>query len=148
MLLYLQTVRLQLNTNNNSILSTMEASKELTAKQIATEILEKTDEVIEYGVAPTGQFFMSHTEAVNSRYKVRAYMRVRVGDKIMIHRNSNPSEIALVSELVKQGWADVREVRGITDKEPCPKCPGTGYIDQYAHVENGLCFKCNGTGHK
>ena len=124
------------------------ATKELTASQIAKDILEKSDEVIEYSIAPTGQFFVSHTKAVKSRYHVRSYMRVKVGDKVMIHRNSKPSEIALVSELVKHGWVDVREVRGITDTEPCPKCPGTGYIEQYAHIENGLCFKCNGTGTK
>ncbi len=29
----------------------------------------------------------------------------------------------------------------------CPKCGGEGYIRGYEHVEGGLCFLCNGTGH-
>lgn len=29
---------------------------------------------------------------------------------------------------------------------PCAKCNGSGYIDQYKHVEAGVCFDCNGSG--
>ena len=25
----------------------------------------------------------------------------------------------------------------------CPRCGGTGYLPQYRHIENGICFKCN-----
>ena len=28
----------------------------------------------------------------------------------------------------------------------CDKCGGTGYLPQYKHVENGICFKCGGEG--
>ena len=28
----------------------------------------------------------------------------------------------------------------------CTRCGGTGTIPQYAHVQNGICFKCRGTG--
>lgn len=28
----------------------------------------------------------------------------------------------------------------------CPKCGGTGYIDYFAHVQKGQCFKCGGSG--
>lgn len=28
----------------------------------------------------------------------------------------------------------------------CPKCSGKGYIQGYAHVRSGVCFKCNGAG--
>lgn len=24
----------------------------------------------------------------------------------------------------------------------CPRCGGTGYLPQYRHIENGICFKC------
>jgi len=30
--------------------------------------------------------------------------------------------------------------------ELCPKCQGTGNLPQYAHVQNGVCFRCSGTG--
>lgn len=29
----------------------------------------------------------------------------------------------------------------------CPKCQGTGYIDQYKHIDSGICFECMGTGY-
>ena len=28
----------------------------------------------------------------------------------------------------------------------CPKCDGNGYIGEYAMIQNGVCFKCSGTG--
>lgn len=28
----------------------------------------------------------------------------------------------------------------------CPKCGGSGYIYEYAHVEGGVCFQCGGSG--
>ena len=28
----------------------------------------------------------------------------------------------------------------------CPKCNGKGAIKEYAHVEGGICFECNGNG--
>ena len=32
------------------------------------------------------------------------------------------------------------------EKIKCPKCGGTGYIPQYNHVEDGICFDCSGSG--
>lgn len=29
---------------------------------------------------------------------------------------------------------------------PCLKCHGTGYLKQYNHISNGICFSCNGMG--
>ena len=26
----------------------------------------------------------------------------------------------------------------------CNRCSGTGYLEKYRHIENGICFKCNG----
>ncbi len=31
-------------------------------------------------------------------------------------------------------------------KIKCHKCQGTGFISEYRHVENGVCFACGGTG--
>jgi DnaJ-class molecular chaperone len=28
----------------------------------------------------------------------------------------------------------------------CPKCNGTGYLSSFAHIANGACFGCHGTG--
>ncbi len=32
------------------------------------------------------------------------------------------------------------------DKKNCPICGGTGYIEQWKHIENGRCFRCNREG--
>ncbi len=29
--------------------------------------------------------------------------------------------------------------------DPCIRCNGTGFLQQFRHVENGICFKCNGS---
>lgn len=29
-------------------------------------------------------------------------------------------------------------------RKPCPRCGGTGYLPQFKHVENGICFLCRG----
>jgi DnaJ-class molecular chaperone len=28
----------------------------------------------------------------------------------------------------------------------CPKCAGSGYLSQFAHIKGGECFTCGGTG--
>ena len=28
----------------------------------------------------------------------------------------------------------------------CSRCGGSGHLGQFGHVENGVCFRCNGTG--
>jgi hypothetical protein len=30
----------------------------------------------------------------------------------------------------------------------CPKCEGTGNRPEYAHIDAGLCWDCNGTGRR
>jgi hypothetical protein len=29
---------------------------------------------------------------------------------------------------------------------PCSRCSGNGYFPQWEHVENGVCFRCRGSG--
>lgn len=31
-------------------------------------------------------------------------------------------------------------------KKKCPRCNGVRYMSKYAHVHQGLCFKCGGKG--
>jgi DnaJ-class molecular chaperone len=31
-------------------------------------------------------------------------------------------------------------------KDACPRCSGAGKLDAYRHVDNGVCFKCGGSG--
>lgn len=48
-----------------------------------------------------------------------------------------------IHEGQKIPWLDYEgnEVGMLT---PCTRCLGAGYIPRYSHVENGVCFKCNG----
>jgi hypothetical protein len=32
------------------------------------------------------------------------------------------------------------------DYEPCTRCSGSGYLQEYDHVQNGVCFRCGGQG--
>ena len=34
----------------------------------------------------------------------------------------------------------------IDDLSPCTKCGGSGYLPQYRHIKNGICFQCGGEG--
>jgi hypothetical protein len=34
--------------------------------------------------------------------------------------------------------------RDIGKLNPCQRCSGLGYLQQYNHIENGICFLCNG----
>lgn len=38
------------------------------------------------------------------------------------------------------------ERRLIGNLNVCDRCGGSGYLPQYSHVEDGICFKCNGEG--
>lgn len=124
----------------------MNTSEKLNTRQLAEEILNSAPNVIEYSSAPSGAFFKSHTKAVNHRFKVRSYVRVKVGDEIKIMRHSNSNVMFPLISCVKKGWIDAEEARNIPQQDRCTKCGGKGYLEQYAHVENGVCFKCGGHG--
>jgi hypothetical protein len=38
------------------------------------------------------------------------------------------------------------DLKSSTKANPCQKCSGTGYLDQYHYYLNGICFLCNGKG--
>ena len=44
-------------------------------------------------------------------------------------------------ESLRDEWK-AREAR----REECPKCGGRGTLDRYAHIANGKCFRCGGSG--
>jgi len=37
-------------------------------------------------------------------------------------------------------------IKRLKTLKTCPKCSGSGHILSYEHIENGICFKCYGTG--
>jgi 5-methylcytosine-specific restriction endonuclease McrA len=36
--------------------------------------------------------------------------------------------------------------KALGDQPDCNRCAGTGYMPEYRHVQNGICFKCGGSG--
>lgn len=52
----------------------------------------------------------------------------------------------LAVELFGDIYAQKRERN--YSRNVCPKCDGRGYIQEYGHIANGVCFKCNGSGRK
>ena len=43
--------------------------------------------------------------------------------------------------------AMVEELRGLNDPlVPCQFCQGTGYIEYFKHIDEGVCYNCKGTG--
>jgi hypothetical protein len=59
----------------------------------------------------------------------------------------------MVRSAIFHEWNEfsARDLRSFAPKpkvvdNPCVNCGGTGKLSHYAHVESGVCFKCNGTG--
>jgi len=32
-------------------------------------------------------------------------------------------------------------------QDTCPRCAGAGILEEFRHIDGGVCFKCDGTGH-
>jgi DnaJ-class molecular chaperone len=58
----------------------------------------------------------------------------------------------LVSEFLQCARTQVEQAVSRLEKSSfkknnsCPKCQGSGVITNFSHVNNGVCFSCNGTG--
>ena len=51
-----------------------------------------------------------------------------------------------ISELILEVEATIEELRGMNDPlVPCGFCVN-GYIAAFAHIDNGICYNCDGTG--
>lgn len=46
--------------------------------------------------------------------------------------------------LPVQTYAKVNGHLKVMNYTPCVRCNGTGYLPEYNHVENGICFRCRG----
>lgn len=54
------------------------------------------------------------------------------------HTKLHKDEIVTVFERVND------ELIATTQYKLCPRCKGEGYLPEYSHVQNGICFKCTG----
>ena len=61
---------------------------------------------------------------------------------------------AAISAVVKQqqlSWEDPHHRRFFSrtcKPDACPKCMGEGFIGAYNRIQNGVCFRCGGSGNK
>lgn len=50
-------------------------------------------------------------------------------------------------ELEAARWAErLRPRPGLNPLAICPRCRGYGYLYEFKHVQDGICFKCGGRG--
>lgn len=57
--------------------------------------------------------------------------------------NVEAIEVASMGTLVR---TDKNGTKIYNGSVKCPRCGGKGYLSYYGHVENGVCFKCEGNG--
>lgn len=67
-------------------------------------------------------------------------------DKIRAARYINPTHWVRLDngDADLPDWALVPQT--VRQPRKCPRCDGRGGIDIYRHVQNGICFRCHGTG--
>ena len=127
---------------NHTIMTTQ--SDTLTPEKISNDILSNHPSVREFDLCGDNEVFIDYSKKF--RKNIRSFVRYydRNGDAKVVYSTNNTA-LNLVIELIKKkaiSKSDARQISG----EPCDKCGGLGFLSHYAHVENGLCFKCNGTG--
>lgn len=54
---------------------------------------------------------------------------------------TNPDERPAMTAIT----ADTR-VTDLIERIPCHRCEGSGYVRGFGHVNNGVCFRCHGSG--
>ena len=116
----------------------------LTPEQISSDILNNHPSVREFDLCNDDEVFVEYSKKL--RKNIRSFVRYydRKGNAKIIYSTNNTA-LNLVMELLKKKAISRGDARQITN-DPCDKCGGLGFISHYAHIESGLCFKCNGTG--
>lgn len=125
----------------------MTDQKELNIDNIVSEILE-SDIVVEHRTVPErGQFFTWYRENTNFYFKVRTAIHVRTDDGVKIMASDRRDDyLRILIQASRKGYIDIAEIRKVDHENRCSKCSGIGFIPGYEHVQNGVCFKCGGTG--
>ena len=123
----------------------MEAVKELTPEQICNDILQNHPAVTEFDLCDDGQCFIEYSERLHKN--IRSYVKFSRNGEARTILSTNNTAVNIVMELLKKKVITRSDARNIAG-EACDKCGGLGFLSHFAHVESGLCFKCNGTGTK
>ena len=69
---------------------------------------------------------------------------VKVWEDLPDPAQAMPAAVELANGL-NQG-PTVHKIDKPVPKFRCPNCQGTGKISTFEHVDNGVCFRCHGTG--
>lgn len=54
------------------------------------------------------------------------------------------TQIHMEQEIPVYEFKNNNKIRVFNSYSICSRCSGTGYLPQFKHVENGVCFKCGG----
>ena len=58
-----------------------------------------------------------------------------------------PIDNYIFDDIIDFSPIDNDKIEFIPDSgKVCPRCHGSGYLGKYNHIENGVCFRCNGVG--
>lgn len=133
----------------------MEMTKEITTDSIVREILE-SDVIYEHRTITDvtddrDKVFTWYSENTKHQRSVRTaihFTSQKTGGRMVFTSKSPDDYLNLLLQAQRKGHLNLRDLRKVDQEIRCQKCNGLGFIESYAHVHNGVCFKCGGTGRK
>lgn len=81
-----------------------------------------------------------HLEVHHKRYILNRLPWEYNSDDLITFCNHCHSEFHQHNKVVVYSEDEMMKL----DYQVCPKCNGAGYLPEYSHVENGVCFQCMG----
>lgn len=105
------------------------------------DIINMTDkkQAIVVDVYPTAHgFYNIHVEYFDTKYKTGSYTKLCMVRDRLNEKSSKKYKV----------FGNDYKYSVKTIKDQCPKCGGTGILTHYMHHDNGICYKCKGTGKK
>ena len=81
---------------------------------------------------------------VHHKHYIKGKMAWEYSDNVLVtlcptcHKSEHENNTILVYSDEKLMESEPTEI--------CQRCEGLGYLPQYSHVENGICFSCGGAG--
>ena len=139
--------------NDNQTPDIMNVQQDIDLESLAEEIIESEDIIKEYGVSSSpARYFPDHTDWLMEHgkyFKCRSFIIYyhQDLDELQALRAPHRSLIKLLTWLDNHGHIDIGDIRNIERDRRCSKCYGKGFIPGYEHVQNGVCFKCGGSGY-
>lgn len=101
---------------------------------------------LRYGVSKSGIFegyYFKHP-----KFNKGEYISIYGVDRVKAIRNFLKLNFAQSNKQNRSIFRLNSKPTQIYKINSCKKCGGSGYIREFRHVQNGICFACNKDGHK